>query len=102
VNLRDLARDQPCQVRLPGVCNGNPRTTVLAHVRLVGITGIGLKAPDILGAHCCSDCHDAVDRRTRPKHLTKEALDLALYEGVARTINKLIQQGNLKIEVTPS
>ena len=30
-NLRKEARGRECQVRIYGVCNGNPETTVLAH-----------------------------------------------------------------------
>lgn len=29
--LTRAARDRKCQVRIPGGCNGNPETTVLAH-----------------------------------------------------------------------
>ena len=61
MNLRKLARGRECQVRLPGVCNGNPETTVLAHYRLAGISGIGMKSPDLIGAWACSDCHYTVD-----------------------------------------
>lgn len=32
--LTKAARGRECQVRIPGVCNGNPETTVLAHYRL--------------------------------------------------------------------
>ena len=31
MNLRKLAKGRDCQVRLPGICNGNPETVVLAH-----------------------------------------------------------------------
>ena len=33
-DLRKAARSRECQVRIPGVCNGNPETSVLAHIRL--------------------------------------------------------------------
>ncbi len=33
-DLRKAARGRECQVRIPGVCNGNPETSVLAHIRL--------------------------------------------------------------------
>jgi len=41
-------------VRIPEVCNHNSETTVLAHYRLAGVSGIGMKSPDILGAWACS------------------------------------------------
>lgn len=94
-DLRKLARGRPCMVRLPGICNRNPETTVLAHYRLSGMSGIGMKSPDILGAWCCSDCHDAVDRRSNMQ-LEREFVRLAHAEGVARTINQLAEEGYIK------
>ncbi|GAB0713900.1 hypothetical protein MZ16F90_35030 [Escherichia coli] len=41
-NLRKEARGRECQVRIYGVCNGNPETTVLAHYRMAGICGTGM------------------------------------------------------------
>ncbi|WP_157795538.1 nuclease domain-containing protein, partial [Escherichia coli] len=34
VNLRKAAKGQICQIRIPGYCNHNPETSVLAHYRL--------------------------------------------------------------------
>ncbi|MBU5563095.1 DUF1364 domain-containing protein, partial [Escherichia sp. S69_ASV_4] len=42
-DLRKAARGRECQVRIPGVCNGNPETSVLAHIRLTGLCGTGTK-----------------------------------------------------------
>lgn len=81
--LTDLCRDQPCYIRLPGICNGNPETSVPAHLRLIGVSGMGLKAPDIFVCPGCSDCHDAVDRR-RFKDLDIDYVQLAHYQGVVR------------------
>lgn len=63
-NLRKEARGRECQVRIYGVCNGNPETTVLAHYRMAGICGTGMKPDDLIGAWACSACHDEIDRRT--------------------------------------
>lgn len=63
VNLRKEAKGRDCQVRLPGICNFNPETTVLAHYRMD--TGIAKKPSDKRGAWACSACHDEIDRRTR-------------------------------------
>ena len=60
--LRDSARGQDCTVRIPGVCNFNPETTVLAHLPC-GSKGAGMKGPDIISVFCCSSCHDAIDGR---------------------------------------
>lgn len=84
-NLRKLARGQDCQVRIEGICNFNPETTVLAHLRMAGLTGTGMKANDLLGAWCCSACHSATESNP---DLRKEFL-----EGMARTQNELVRMG---------
>jgi hypothetical protein len=89
VNLRRQAKGRGCQVRLP-CCNFNSETTVLAHVRLPGISGMGLKSPDLLGAWACSACHEYVDR-----HHDDET-QRAFYEGVLRTQAQLIREGVVK------
>ncbi|MCH8600364.1 DUF1364 domain-containing protein, partial [Escherichia coli] len=48
-NLRKEARGRECQVRIYGICNGNPETTVLAHYRMAGICGTGMKPDDLIG-----------------------------------------------------
>ena len=63
--LRELARGQDCLVRMPGVCNFNSETTVLAHIRLAGTAGVGQKPPDTCGVWACSACHDEIDGRTK-------------------------------------
>lgn len=95
--LTKLARGMECQVRLPGICNFNAETTVLAHYRLAGTCGTGIKPPDLLGAWCCSSCHDVVDGRYRAKSI-RDSEQSRFYhaEGVMRTINELIMRGRLK------
>ena len=70
------ARGEECQVRIPGVCNHNPETTIFAHLRG---GGMGKKQPDSEGAYCCSDCHDLYDGRAplRPyRYLPQQFVDL--------------------------
>lgn len=86
MNLRKLARGRECQVRLPGVCNGNPETTILAHYRLAGISGIGMKSPDLIGAWACSDCHYTVD------NVKGDDVRLAHAEGCFRTQALLLKE----------
>ena len=81
--LRKEAQGKPCMVRIPGVCNGNPETTVLAHYRLAGYCGTGLKTDDDMAAWACSACHDECDRRTRLMNIDYVRLWHA--EGVLRT-----------------
>lgn len=84
MNLRKLARGQPCQVRLPG-CDGGGDSTVLAHYRLSGLCGMGLKPPDVLGAFCCARCHDVVDGRRQLAEYNRDKVRLAHAEGCLRT-----------------
>lgn len=82
-------------MRLPGVCNQNPETTVLAHVRLVGVSGMGMKSPDLIGSWACSACHDAIDGRSNADFSFSEKR-IAHLEGMVRTINELYKLGVLK------
>lgn len=85
MNRRKWARGRECQVRIPGVCNFDPETSVLAHLRIAGITGIGQKAPDYLGAICCSSCHDVIDGRVNCEGWDRNEIRLMHNEGVFRT-----------------
>jgi len=92
--LRKEARGRECQVRLPGICNGNSETVVLAHYRMPGICGTGMKPDDLFGAWACSGCHDEIDRRT----MLTDASDarLAHLEAVIRTQSTLLREGKVK------
>lgn len=94
-NLRKIARDRECQVRIAGVCNFDPATTVLAHYRLGGTCGMGLKPHDLLGAWACSSCHDEIDRRTR--NIPADEAHLAHLQGVIRTLAELIKEEVLRL-----
>ncbi len=89
MNLRRLARGKPCQVRICGVCNGNPETTVLAHLNG---GGMGMKQPDLLGAWCCSDCHDVIDGR-RKSEFNRYMVRGFFHTGIIRTQQKLLEMG---------
>lgn len=91
--LSKAARDRECQVRIPGICNGNPETTVLAHYRMAGICGVGMKPHDLLGAWACSSCHDEIDRRTR--RIDADSAAMAHLEGVLRTQSILLKEGKV-------
>lgn len=62
--LRDAARGKDCTLRIPGVCNFNSDTTVLAHVPC-GMKGMGMKSPDNMAVNACSSCHDVLDGRSK-------------------------------------
>jgi hypothetical protein len=92
-------------IRIPGVCNFNAETTVLAHYRHGGTGGMGLKPPDLLGAWSCSSCHDVVDGRCRPSRAVIQSWDTLDWqftvkawhaEGVMRTLYQLWRLGIIK------
>ena len=82
-------------MRLHGVCNHNSETVVLAHYRLAGVSGMGMKSPDIIGAWACSACHDAIDRRAHTD-LERDFVRLAHLDGMVRTIAQLVREGLVK------
>jgi hypothetical protein len=81
--IRKEARGRPCTIRYPG-CDGGGETTVLAHYRLAGTCGAGMKPPDELGAYACHHCHDVADGR-KQIGWSRDAVRLAHCEGVMRT-----------------
>ena len=93
MSLRKEAKGRGCMVRLPGICNFNSETVVLAHIRLAGVSGMGMKSPDLIGAWACSACHDEIDGRTHKSGLSHDELRLAHYDGRARTIAQLEKEG---------
>lgn len=88
------AKNEDCQIRIPGVCNFNPETTVFCHK---GGAGMGLKSHDMQGAYGCSDCHNAVDGRGKVPWNSKQEIENAFYEGIFRTQLILIEKGLISI-----
>lgn len=90
-DLRKLARGQRCMVRLEH-CTGGGADTVLAHYRMAGTSGMGLKPSDLCGAWCCSVCHDLVDGR-RKSGISLADRKVAHLEGVMRTLAEYDKMG---------
>lgn len=81
--LLDLARGQPCQMRVPGVCNYDDSTTVSAHSNnSVHGHGRGIKAHDCFTADACSACHAWLDQGKA----SREEKDAAWRAGFERTL----------------
>lgn len=87
------ARNQECQIRIPGYCNGNSETVVLCHL---GGAGMGRKGSDIHAAYGCSSCHDVVDHRDSCA-FTDELIKVWFHEGIFRTQQILLDNGLIKI-----
>lgn len=92
--IRQSAKGEECQVRIDGICNHNPETTVLAHR---GGGGMGRKQPDIFGAYCCSSCHDVIDGRVMSSGHTWNEIYSYFHEGIFRTQQILLDKGLIKL-----
>lgn len=88
--IRESARGQQCQVRVPGICNGDPATVVLAHLNGAGA---GTKAHDIHGAYACSECHGWLDGGFAQAGHNRDTRDLWHLQGVIRTQCILLEKG---------
>lgn len=105
MKLKNEARDRECQVRYPGICNGDRETVVLAHPNEKSVFGVGTgqKPDDIFGAHCCSACHDIYDQRhTIPNdhpayRLNVWEIKIMFYQGIFRTQNILLEENKIII-----
>ena len=86
MNLRKAAQGRDCQMRIPGVCNFNAETTILAHVRRGNSGGMGQKPPDVCGVLACSDCHDLIDHRNNMGAYTPAEIDTMILDGLCRTL----------------
>ena len=63
--IRRSARGQPCTLRVPGICSGDPEQTVGAHLRMFNTAGMGQKPDDLHMVDACANCHAALDNRAR-------------------------------------
>lgn len=94
--LRDSARGKDCTLRIPGVCCGDPETTVLAHLPHGG-RSMGQKAPDTHAVYACANCHDVLDNRTRHTVPRDELLECCL-RGLAETQAQMMEDGLIRVE----
>lgn len=93
--IRMSAKGEQCLVRIPGVCNRNSSTTVLAHLNGAGV---GCKHGDHKAAYCCSACHDWLDGGYVQHGYGRTTRDLWHLESVIRTQDRLIEKGLLLVK----
>lgn len=94
--ITDFARGQDCTLRLFGVCNGNPETTVFCH--LPGhLRGMAMKENDLHGAFGCSCCHDVIDRRVRVPEMTDAMMLDAMLRALSATQAILVREGLIRL-----
>lgn len=94
--IRESARGETCQVRLVGVCTGNPEKTIWSHARWgCAGRGKGIKAPDIAGAYCCTDCDAVYDgqRAFKAPYTCRVEIDRDWSMGHFRSLLMLIEKG---------
>ena len=95
--ITQSARGENCQVRIPGVCNGNPETVCWAHANgSAAGKGFGQKCPDFIGAYSCFACHAVYDRRV-PYKGSRTAVELCFADGVFRSQRMLVEKGLLVV-----
>ena len=75
--IRASAKNEACQVRIIGVCSGDNSKTIWSHARWhYAGRAKSLKAPDIAGAYCCTDCDAVYDgQRKPPAGMTRDQVD---------------------------
>ena len=96
--ITQSARGRDCQIRLPGVCNFNPETTVWCHANgQASGKGIGMKGNVLCGSYGCNDCHDVYDRRKKHPYLSYVEVEVCFMEGHFRTMRILIEEGLIKL-----
>lgn len=90
--LRDSARGQECTLRVAGVCNYNPETTVLAHLDSE-VKGMAIKSADTFAVYTCSCCHEWLDRHQG----SREERSWYSLRALDRTHRVMVQQGLLVV-----
>ena len=90
VNLRKEARGRECYVKLDGICNGDPETVVLHHVRHTQVT----RKADKLAVPVCGACHAAIHRQTNAD-LDADFVELEELRGMRRWQAQLHREGKL-------
>lgn len=93
--IRKSANGKECLVRLPDICNFNPETTVAAHIRIAGLAGIGMKPSDLLTVRACSNCHDAIDGRSKSGIGSWEMTEY-VHEAHCRTLVEYEREGLIR------
>lgn len=80
-NLRQEAQHHECTLRLDG-CQTSP--CLLAHFRVIDVSGMSMKSPDLVAAISCFNCHELID--SRQGRLTEQEINAAWALAMARTI----------------
>lgn len=92
--IRESARGEQCQVRIIGVCTGDPAHTIWSHARHAAAgKGKGIKAIDIAGAYACTACDAAYDQLAGVSHMSRLEVDNDWFMGHLRSLVILNNKG---------
>ena len=92
--ITESARGEDCQVRIIGICKGDPDYTIWSHARHGAAgKGKGIKSLDIAGAYACTACDAAYDQLMGVPHLTRSEVDLDWFMGHLRSLVILKEKG---------
>lgn len=94
--LRESAMRQMCTVRT-SKCNGDPETTVLAHLPDES-HGISRKADDFSACFACSACHDWLDGRIQIEGYSDYDRERMMRRAMVRTWRYWFETGLVKIK----
>lgn len=93
--LRRSAKGEDCTLRLPGICQFDPATTVLAHLPFGG-RGTGYKASDLHAVYACDACHSELDGRSR-NPISREELWECCIRALAETHQRMLGKGLVSV-----
>ena len=92
--LREAARGRDCTMQVPGICNHDPATVVLAHENG---GGLALKRHDLRSAFLCSKCHSYYDGATDGHSSSRRTRDIFFMAAHMRTLQIFIDDGYIQI-----
>lgn len=68
-------------------------TVIWAHIRRGWNAGVGKKPDDLHGTYACANCHDLMDGRKREPGMIRIEIELAAFDGMARSLLILREKG---------
>ena len=94
--IRNSAKGEECTLRIPGICNFDPDTTVFCHLPSKA-SGIGQKGNDYCGVYGCHNCHSVLDRRHWHQPFEDERWE-QIHRAWEETLSRLIEKGLIIIK----
>lgn len=93
--LRKSAKDELCTLNFSG-CTTPDNTTVLAHLRMFGGGGMGLKPHDMEAVYACFNCHNKLDGRI--PYTFDADVDYYVARALIKTHRRMIEKGLIRIK----